>query len=117
MEALLANSEQISLSGMRAAERKLEVSAHNTANASTDGFERLRTTARETASGVGASSDTVELSDDAKDLAEQVDGPQNNVDQVSETVDRIESSAQFATNARTLRTQDRLMKSLLDIFA
>ena len=102
---------------MRVAERKLEASAHNTANASTDGFERLRTTAREIPSGVHVNSDTVELSDDAKSLAEQVDGPQNNVDQAWETVDRIESSALFASNARTLRTQDRLMQSLLDIFA
>ena len=50
-------------------------------------------------------------------LVEQADGPHNNVDQVSETVERISSSAQFTANARKMRLHDRLLKSLLDIFA
>ena len=109
-------SEQISLSGMRAAERKLEASAHKTANVSTDGFERKRVQSREHA-GVETRTGPVELTDDVKLLVEQADGPHNNVDQVSETVERISSSAQFTANARKMRLHDRLLKSLLDIFA
>ena len=109
-------SKHISLKGMRAAERKLEASAHNTANVSTDGFERQRVQSREHAC-VETQNDTVELTDNAKLLAEQANGPQNKVDQVSETVERISSSAQFTSNARTMRLHDRLLKSLLDIFA
>jgi flagellar hook-associated protein FlgK len=111
----MGSSENISLSGMRAAERRLETSAHNTANASTDGFGRQQVESREKA-GVETHSDTVELTDEAKELAAQIDGPQNNVDQASEAIDRISASAQFAGNARVLSIKDRLIRSLLDIF-
>ena len=66
---------------------------------------------------VSTQNETVELTDNAKLLAEEANGPQNNVDQVSETVERISSSAQFTSNAGTMRLHDRLLKSLLDIFA
>jgi flagellar basal body rod protein FlgG len=111
----MGSSENISLGGMRAAERRLETSAHNTANAFTDGFGRHRVESREKA-GVETHSDTVALTDQAKELAAQIDGPQNNVDQASEVVDRISASSQFTSNARALSIKDRLIRSLLDIF-
>ncbi len=107
----------VPLSSMRAHQRRLAVSAHNTANLQTDAFERQRITARERPTGgVQTHLDTVELSPEARQLARTVGGAQNNVDLAAETVERIASREGFKSNARTLRTQDRLMVSLLDLF-
>ena len=111
----MGSSENISFSGMRAAKQRLETSAHNTAIAATDGFDRQRVESRENA-GAETSTGRVELTDEAKELAGKIDGPQNNVDQASEAVDRISASAQFTSNARLLSIKDRLIRSLLDIF-
>ena len=109
--------EEIPLSGLRANQRRMNTSAHNVANVSTDEFSRHRVSAQERPSGeVDTRSDVVELSEQGKEIARAVKGPQNNVDLASEAVEQIEAREAFKSNARTLRTQDRLMQSLLDIF-
>ena len=105
----------VSLSGLRANQQRVAASAHNTANRATDAFERQRIAARERASGgVQARVDTVELSKEARQIAETVEGAQNIVNPATEAVERIEAREGFKSNASALRTQDRMLKSLLD---
>ncbi len=112
------NQSLIALSGLKAQQMHQNVSAHNTANVHTDGFSRHRVRSSERpAGGVQSTVDTVELSPEAQQTSPSLQGPQNNVDPVIETVDRPESAAAFSANARTLRTQDRLHASVLDLFA
>ncbi len=114
----MPNQGHIALSGLKAQQMHLNASAHNTANVNTDGFsrQRVRSSERRTG-GVQSSVDTVELSPAAQQAAAFLQGPQNNVDFGAETVERLESAAAFSANTRTLRTQDRLHASLLDLFA
>ena len=105
-------------SGMQANQRRVAASAHNTANQTTDSFERQRVNAQERRTGgVETRVDKVELSDEAQELAQEIDGPQNNVDPVSETVDRITARENFKSNARIIRAQDEMLDTLLDLEA
>ena len=109
--------DDIPLSGMRAHQQRLAASAHNTANLHTDAFKRQRIIAQErSAGGVQTRLDTVELSPEARRAAQTVDGVQNNVDTAAEAVERIAAREGFRSNAQALLAQDRLMKSLLDLF-
>ena len=108
----------IPLSGMRAGQQRLDAAAHNTANLQTDAFERQRITAWEApAGGVQTRVDTVELSAGDRRIARTVGGPQNNVDPAGEMVESIASRSAFRANARSANVHDRLMASLLDVFA
>ena len=109
---------QNGLSGIQANQRRVAASAHNTANQTTDSFDRQRVTAQERQTGgVNTRVDKVELSDEAQERAQEVDGPQNNVDPVSETVDRITARENFRSNARVIRAQDEILDALLDLEA
>ena len=111
-------SSDIPLSGMRANQQRQAASAHNTANLSTDTFERQRISAQERrAGGVQTRLDTVELSPEARRIARSAEGAQNNVDSAAEATEQIEAREGFKSNARTLQTQDRMLKSMLDALA
>ncbi len=104
------------LSGLRDSQTRVQASAHNTANASTDAFARQGVTSVENrSSGVTTSVHTVELTAQGRTIAETLPGPQNNVRTVSETVDRIAAQRSFEANANVVRTQDQLARSLLDL--
>lgn len=114
----MPGSEFVSLSGMRANQQRVAAAAHNTANLSTDGFERQRLRADEAPSGgVRTKVDTVELSKEAREISESTEGPQNNVNTVEETISRIESKHGFNSNLKAFQASDRMMKSLLDTLA
>lgn len=103
---------------MVAAERRQAVAAHNTANLTTDGISRQRLSSRERAGGgVDSRVDTVDLTDEGRNIAQTVDGAQNNVDASSEAVNQITARSQQAQNARTLRTQDEMLGTALDMLA
>ena len=108
----------VPLSGLRAGQQEVAASAHNTANASTRGFERQRIALRERpGGGVETRVDTVELSAGARRAARSADSVRNRVDQAGEAVVRIEGREAVRRNARVIRTQDRMLKTLLDVRA
>ena len=95
------------LSGMRAAQLRLDISAHNVANAQTPGFQRqgVTQTARPGLGGVEAqvnqNAASASASGDFSNLAE---------DMVAQRM----SVYSFAANLRTVETQDRMLGTLLD---
>ena len=117
-----------SKSGLLAEQRRMDVSAHNVANVSTDGFQGQGVTAQERRSGgVDVRVDTVAVSVEARQAqadAEGVQGevqtegavtqPQNDVNVVDETVNQITAKAAFQANAKVVGTQDETTGSLLD---
>lgn len=112
------NAMQIAQSGLNANSVKQSASAHNVANLGTDGFSKQRSTHTEQKTGgVSTQVDTVTLSPQGKALSEQVDGSQNNVDLADEMVTQIEARENFKSNARVVRTQDDMQKTLLDTLA
>lgn len=112
------NTFNIAGSGLRANIAQQATSAHNIANANTDGFARQRTTqSAEQTGGVSARVDTVSLSPEAQMQSETVAGAQNNVNVANEMVKQIETRENFKQNAQTVRAQDNMQKTLLDTFA
>ncbi len=106
------------LSGLKDSQTRVQVTAHNTANVSTDAFSRQQVTSVESPrSGVRTSVATVDLTPQSRAIAGSLPGAQNNVNLVSETVNRIAAQRSFESNARVVRTQDQLARSLLDLTA
>lgn len=106
---------EISRSGLAAAQSRVSASAHNTANVSTDKFNKQRVTQNERATGgTDTRVDALELSAETQQIADTLQGAQNNVDQVEETVERIESKHSFVRNAKAIQAKDELAKTLLD---
>lgn len=117
----MATNLEPSRSGLQAEQRRLDVSAHNTANVSTDGFHKQVATAQERPSGgVDTQVDSVEVSEEAqRALAEAkaeglITQPENDVNVVDETVNQVAAKAAFQANAKALKTQDRTIGALLD---
>lgn len=109
----------IALTGMQAAGRLLGASAHNIANAQTEGFKRITAILEESPSG-GV---RVTLNHD------QTSGPSfftqdagglnlregSNVDLAEELSNTLQAAHLFEVNVASLRTQDKVLGSLLDI--
>ncbi len=113
-EVMFIRSAQIALSGMQAATKQLETSAHNVANGIDEGFEPTSVSAHEVASG-GV---RVTISDDARAAASAGGGgssPQSGTDLIYETGARIAASAAFKANLKSLETADDMTSALLDI--
>lgn len=98
----------IGLSGLRAAQTRLDAAAHNLANAQTPGFKRqvVQQTAVPDAGGVQAQvlREDVEQAGSLDHLAEDLIGQR-------------QAFYSFATNLKTIETEDRMLGSLLDIQA
>jgi|SRR3954471_1328329 flagellar basal-body rod protein FlgC len=126
----------IALSGMMAAQKRLEVSASNVANISTTGplagapasvrsaYAALRTEQTGTAGGgtvahVGTESPaTLPVSDPGSPDADAnglVAAP--NVDLANEALQQLIARHSYAANAAVIRAEDRMVKSLLDLKA
>ena len=112
------SSINTSLSGMQAATQLMEVSAQNTANINTDGYEKISATVNEGANGdvvvdVARSSEP--------DPTYQVQGTDevegSNVDYVDEAVDQISAQRMFEANLAAVKTADEMEESLLDVLA
>ena len=113
---MVAITNDVSASGIRAAHEKMAASAHNTANLQTDAFERQQTSTQERPTGgVQTRLDSVELSAQAQQAAREVDGAQNDVDTASETVERISARHASRSNVEAQRAQDQLTRTLLDV--
>ena len=80
----------------------------------TDGFEKTRfEQTSQKSGGVQSTTDTVELSDAAKEAAEKLDGAQNNVNLAEEMVSQMTSEAEFKANISTIQTANDMEESLL----
>lgn len=91
----------IASSGLRAAQLQMDSSAHNVANANTPGF-KAQTVALQAEPDQGGVQSSVGRAADAGTSLE------------TEAVNQIQSLYSFAANLQMLRTQDRMMGSLLD---
>jgi flagellar basal-body rod protein FlgC len=124
----------IAVSGMAAAERRLEVSARNVANVSTTGpldaapddvraaYAALRADQTQTAGGgtavkvSRAAPATIAVSDPGSPFA-NADGlvAAPAVDLTNEAVQQLVARYSFAANAAVIRAEDKMTKSLLDL--
>ncbi len=98
----------VAASGMRAAQTRLSVAAENIANADTPGYRpALVDTVELSTGGVG----TIVRRGDASD-----GGDGSGVDIAAEQVAMVRSATYFAANAAVVKTANRMLGSLLDIF-
>jgi flagellar hook protein FlgE len=106
---------EIALSGLQAAELRLGVSAHNVANALTEGFRPSRVEAREAPEG-GVVACAVAPNDPAVEA--RIDGAVlTGVDLAGEMVAQMLASASFRANLATLRAADEMTAALVDVKA
>jgi flagellar basal-body rod protein FlgC len=107
-----------SLSGLRAGLEKLEISANNVANLSTDGFKKDRVLLSEGVSG-GV---VVEIGKSTKS-GPFYRSPQgelietSNVDPAEEAVEQILAKYMFSMNVATIQTADEMQKGVIDLLA
>jgi len=105
------------LSGLQLQSRRLEVSAHNVANASTDGFRAQTVVAREAAAGgvtssVRATGDPAPLRVETGALIEA-----SNTDLANEVVVQISARAAYGANLAALEAALDAEDALLDLLA
>ena len=103
-----SSAAAIGLSGMRAAQQRLDTSAHNVANALTPGFQRQVVTQSAQPGLGGVDAQTGRASEAAK--AGGDDFGHLAEDMVAQRM----SVYSFAANLRTVETQDRVLGALLD---
>lgn len=87
-------------SGLQAAQARLNSTAHNVANAQTEGFQRQQTTGQALPSG-GVQTQPRRL-------------PQPGADLVQDTVEHISAAYSFQVNLKTVQTADAMLGALLD---
>jgi flagellar basal-body rod protein FlgC len=120
METALHNA----VSGLRAASKRLEVSASNTVNTQSENYTPGRVVQTALASGgtraeaVPVSPPTVPVYDPQSPTAD-ADGivQRPNVALESEMVEQMLAQRAFEANLRTIETADRMTKTVLDILA
>jgi len=105
-------------SGINAALRKQDASAHNVANSNTDGFKSLVASSQENEHG-GVK---VTISKNTEPGAVYDNGygkvaEYSNVNYAREAVDQISSRTQFAANLSSLKTYEEMSESVIDILA
>ena len=108
----------VALSGIQAGSRLLGASAHNIANAQTDNFKRTQATLEESSAG-GV---TVSLSRDHRSGPQLPTGDDpftfrqgSNVDLEEELIHTLEATNIIEANLASMRTQGKVLGSLLDI--
>jgi len=106
-------------SGLAAIQKKTEATAHNVANAETDGFKKIRVTLHEQEpQGIRAEARRMETpgplvqepTTDGSALVEK-----SNVELSEELPGMMLGRRMFQANLKTLRTADEMLGSLLDI--
>jgi flagellar hook-associated protein FlgK len=91
----------IGLSGLNAAQLRLDTAAHNVANAQTPGFQRQQVVQQAVADG-GVQAEV---------SAQRLPGGSLEAD----AVEQMSAAYSFKANVRTLQVQDEVLGSLLDI--
>lgn len=93
------------VSGMRAAQTRLDVSANNVANASTPGY-RAQSVSQTAAPGSGGVSTSVQRAQEAEGVAME-----------KEAVEQMAATYAFKANLQVVKAQDQMMGSLLNVRA
>jgi len=105
----------IAQSGLEAAATRVDVSAHNVANALTDGFVPSRVSSAEVVGG-GVTSSVARVRDPlAEARADAALLATSRTDLVTEVVAQQEATRLFQANAATLRTADELFEAALKL--
>jgi len=109
----------VALSGIQAGSRILGANAHNIANAQTENFKRTRATLEESLAG-GV---IVRFSQDQRPGPQLPTGDDpftfregSNVELEEELIHTLEASNLIEANLASIRIQDKVLGSLLDIF-
>lgn len=90
----------ISVSGLQAAQTRLQSSAHNIANAQTEGFQRL-TVQQQTQADGGVSTQVKRATQPSEGIE-------------SDVVEQLQAKNAFLANLNVFKTNDRMLGSLLD---
>jgi flagellar hook protein FlgE len=110
-----------SLSALSAFRKKMDVTANNIANALTDEFKKSRVTMEESnPSGVKAVIDRVETQGFPRESVrdgESMTVESSNVDLSEELPEMVVTRTAYSANLKTLKSQNDMMGSLLDIFS
>ena len=97
---MINNTTSVALSGMKAAQTRLDASAHNVANVQTDNFRRHEVT-QEAQAGGGTTPIVRQAAVPGEDL------PRDLVEQIS-------ASYSFVANLKVIKTQQQMSGALLD---
>ena len=101
----MVSISSIGSSGLQAAQLRLDASANNVANMNTPGYRREVVAQEEVAESAGVHA-TVQREQDAKGVALE-----------QEAVEQMSATYAFKANLQTIKTQDEMMGSLLDVKA
>jgi Flagella basal body rod protein len=104
----LSSASAAGLSGMRAAQLRLDTGAHNVANAQTPGFQRHAVTQTARAGLGGVDTQVVREPDAAPASGSDFS------DLAQDLVEGRMSVYSFAANLRVVETEDRMLGTLLD---
>ena len=112
-------SMNIALTGLRALDKKLDVTADNVANVNTDNFKRSRAESSETCpAGVEVSIYTVDTP--GMILPAEGSAPEresSNVNIAEELVDLITTEHYYTANLEVIRAEEETAQALIDIIA
>lgn len=107
----------IALSAMNVANARMARSAQNVANVNTVGYEAQRPVVQEQRNGGVTSSESPTYAPHPTFERGGEEALGSNTDLVSETVEQLGAAQQFKASLALLRTDQDMMKSLLDIKA
>ncbi len=115
----MIDGSYVALSPLEGFSKTMAVAANNIANASTNGFKKSGAVLEEGQNGaVEVSIQEIDTGDSSisgeGDSAEQTENT-SNVDIVKETVHMVTAQLGYGANLRSLRTQEELQGSILDI--
>jgi flagellar basal-body rod protein FlgC len=107
-----------SLSALQASTELLNVSAHNTANANTDGFQKINATLNEGKNGgVVVKLGENEQTGPAYQVQTTGEPEPSNTNIAEESVNQILAEYLLKANIEAIKTQDEMNESLLDVLA
>jgi flagellar hook protein FlgE len=101
----MASLSSIGSSGLQAAQLRLDASANNVANMNTPGYRRQAVAQQAVADSAGVRA-TVQRQQQADGVALE-----------KEAVEQMSATYAFKANLQTIKTQDEMMGSLLDVKA
>ena len=113
----MSSISSIASSGLQAAQLRLDVSANNVANMNTPGYRReaVSQQAAPDNAGVRATVQRVQGTQRAQDA--QAAQAEKGVALEQEAVEQMSATYAFKANLQTIKTQDEMMGSLLDVRA
>ena len=115
-------SFSVSLSGLQAAQYRMDVTANNTANVLSSGFKKSRVINSANSAQVGGVRTDIQQIDTpggygSVDPSTGERMELSNVDLAEETVSMIISERTFQANLQTLRTEDEMLGHIIDVIA